>query len=145
MTQEILNQHTNALNPFSHRALTALALLTTAGTTAYYFTTMWPMRPIALTTATIPSGYGELVTMTLTILIATQLLLQAIFKVTHAPSISGEARRNGYFILTLGMLAAVGSVFLDELTPFCTANLALLGFGLAQIVKLASHLFYGRR
>ena len=43
------------------------------------------------------------------------------------------------------MLAAVGSVFLQELTPFCTANLAILSFALAEIVKFGSQLFYGRQ
>jgi len=56
-----------------------------------------------------------------------------------------KANRNAYFVLVAGVFAAVGSVFLEELTPFCTANLATMGFLAAEIVKLTSQLYYSRR
>ena len=56
-----------------------------------------------------------------------------------------KARRNAYGVLAFGALAAIGSVFLEELTPFCTANLAFMGLAFAENVKFASQLFYARR
>jgi hypothetical protein len=56
-----------------------------------------------------------------------------------------NATRNGYAVLTAGVFATIGSVFLPELTPFCTANIAILAFALAEIVKNTSQLIYARR
>lgn len=126
----------------------------TGSAAIYYFVNMWPMRPIALADNVIPAGYGSLVLTTLVVMIVAQIVLQSVLAIgadAALPATDYErtaalrATRNAYYVLVAGMLAVVGSVFLQELTPFCTANIAILSFALAEIVKFTSQLVYARR
>ena len=132
----------------------ALSLVIIGSAGAYYVANMWPMRPIALATDTTPAGYGMLVLSTVALIIGAQIVLQAVLAVgagTVPPATDRErnaawrAARNAYGVLVFGVLAAVGSVFLEELTPFCTANIAILGLILAELVKYGSMLLDGQR
>ncbi len=153
--QEIMNQPDNALSNISfQQKSTALSLVITSSATTYYFANMWPMRPVALANDIIPAGYGSLVLNTITLIVLAQIVLQIVLVfgsgVAAAPTeqekvATLKAKRNAYGVLTFGIFAAIGSVFLEELTPFCTANLAILGFSLAEMVKYASQLIYARR
>ncbi|MEZ4592026.1 MAG: hypothetical protein R3D55_12925 [Chloroflexota bacterium] len=155
MNQQALNQPKNDLSNISfQQKSTALSLIITGSATAYYFANMWPMRPIALANDIIPAGYGSLVLNTITLIILAQIVLQIVLvfgsgvaaaPTEHEKTAALKAKRNAYGVLTFGIFAAIGSVFLEELTPFCTANLAILGFALAEMVKYASLLFYARK
>lgn len=154
MKQEALNRPNRDLNSISFRQKsTVLSLIIIGSTTAYFFANMWPMRPIALATGTIPAGYGNLVLTTIGLIIVTQSVMQAVlaFGSGSAPAATShekiaalKARRNANGVMTLGILAAVGSIFLPELTSFCTANLAFWGLLLGENVKYISQLFYAR-
>ena len=132
----------------------ALSLVIIGSAGAYYVANMWPMRPIALATDTIPAGYGGLVLSTVALIIGAQIALQAVLAVSAGAvppaaerdrQAAWRATRNAYGVLVFGVMAAVGSVFLEELTPFCTANIAILGLILAELVKYGSMLLDGRR
>ena len=154
-TQDFINQPENVLNKLSfQQKSTALSLIITGSATAYYIANMWPMRPIALANDIIPAGYGSLLLTTIGLIVIAEIILQIVrgFGAGSAPAALAherqaalKARRNAYGVLAFGALAAIGSVFLEELTPFCTANLAFLGLALAENVKFASQLFYARR
>lgn len=131
-----------------------LSLVIIASTAVYYVANMWPMRPIALANDIIPDGYGSLLLTTLGLIIVTQIVLQIVLAVgagstpaatAHEKTAALKATRNAYGVLVFGVLAAVGTVFLQELTPFCTANVAILSLLAAEIVNFASQLVYGRR
>ncbi len=153
--QETINQSENALRTISfQQKSTVLSLAITGSATAYYMATMWPMRPIALANDIIPAGYGSLLLTTMGLIIVAEIILQIVLvfgagsapaAVAHEKEAALKARRNAYGVLAFGALAAISSVFLEELTPFCTANLAFLGLAFAEIVKFASQLFYARR
>jgi len=155
MTQETLNRPENGLSDISfHQKSTALSLIITTSATLYYIANMWPMRPIALANDIIPEGYGSLLLTTIGWIILAEIILQIVLvfgagsapaALAHEKQAALKARRNAYGMLAFGALAAIGSVFLEELTPFCTANLAFLGLAFAEIVKFGSQLFYARR
>ncbi|MCB9420203.1 MAG: hypothetical protein H6667_10375 [Ardenticatenaceae bacterium] len=155
MKQETLNQPETALSNISfQQKSTVLSLIITGSATAYYIANMWPMRPIALANDIIPVGYGSLLLTTMGLIILAEIILQIVlvFGAGSAPGAQAhekqaalKARRNAYGVLAFGALAAIGSIFLEELTPFCTANLAFLGLAFAEIVKFASQLFYARK
>lgn len=154
MHQETINRSRTSLNASFQQKSAGLSLVITGSAAIYYFVNMWPMRPIALASDSIPPDYGSLVLATLALIIGAQIVLQAVLAIgagAIAPPTDQErtaalkAARNGYGVLTAGVFAAIGSVFLQELTPFCTANIAILAFALAEIVKFASQLYYARR
>lgn len=154
MQQEAINRSRNGINVSFQQKSTALSLVITGSAAIYYFVNMWPMRPVALANDIIPAGYGSLVLGTVAVIIVAQIVLQSVLAIgagSASPATDLEQRaalkatRNAYYVLVTGMMAAVGSVFLAELTSFCTANIAILAFALAEIVKGASQLFYARR
>lgn len=153
MKQETMHHSGNTLNASFHQKSDVLSLVIIASATVYYVARMWPMRPVALATDTIPAGYGSLVLSTVALIVGVQIVLQAVLAMgagdTPAPTeqerhAAWRAARNAYSVLTVGMLAVAGSVFLQELTPFCTANIVILAFALAEIVNYGSRLFYAR-
>lgn len=154
-TQEFNDHPENALSSISfQQKSTAISLIITGSATAYYFANMWPMRPIALANDIIPAGYGSLLLTTMGLIILAEIILQIVLvfgagsapdALAHEKQAALKARRNAYGVLAFGALAAIGSVFFEELTPFCTANLAFLGLAFAEIVKFVSQLFYARR
>jgi hypothetical protein len=153
MQQDMINQTNNRLTFSFQQKSTALSLLVVLGGALYYVTNMWPMRPIALANDSIPAGYGSLLLSTVMLITVSQIVLQIALAIAtgnasttpHDKVATLKANRNAYFVLVAGVFAAVGSVFLEELTPFCTANLATMGFLAAEIVKLISQLYYSRR
>jgi hypothetical protein len=112
------------------------------------------MRPAALSSDTLPVGYGGLVLTTLLLIIVGQIVLQTVLAIGQgsvAPAHAVEkaaglkAKRNGYFVLAAGILAVIGSAFVEMLTLFDSTSLAILSLFLAEIVQQASLLFYGQR
>jgi uncharacterized membrane protein len=153
--QEALNRNENSLSSISFQQKSSgLSLLITSSLAAYYVANMWPMRPIALANDIIPEGYGGLLLGTVGLVILLQIVLQTVLvfgaggaaaPTLHEKTATRKASRIGYGVLTATIFAAVGTVFLDELTPFCTANIAILGFFLAEIVKGVAQLIFTRR
>lgn len=144
----------NTFSPSFQQKSAGLSLVITGSAALYFIARAWPMRPAALAGDIIPAGYGGLVLTTLFLIIVAQIVLQTVLAVgagsatpaTAAAQVAAlKARSNAYFVLVMGMLAAVASVFLNALTPFDTANLAILGLALAEIVKFASQLYFKRQ
>ncbi|MCB0009329.1 MAG: hypothetical protein KDE04_22850 [Anaerolineales bacterium] len=157
MSQQLnnINRSTTSFNSISfQQKSTGLSLLITSSLAAYYVARMWPMRPIALANDIIPEGYGGLLLSTVGLVIVAQIVLQSVlvFGAGGAPAATplekmaaSRAARIGYGVLAAAVFAAVGTVFLDELTPFCTANIAIMGFFLAEISKGSAQLIYARQ
>jgi hypothetical protein len=155
MKQETMNRtHRNTFNASFQQKSTSLSLVITTSAAAYFVARAWPMRSAALVSDTIPAGYGGLVLTTLVLMVVAQIVLQTVLAIgagSAEPATTAEqmaalkARRNGYFVLSAGMLTAVASIFVETMTTFDTASLAILGLALAEIVQLASQLFYGRQ
>jgi hypothetical protein len=157
MKLEAVNRPVNTLGHISfQQKSTALTRSIPGRATASSIANMWPMRRSALANDIIPAGYGSLLLTTMGLIIVAEIILQIVLvfgfgagsastAMAHEKPAALKARRNAYGVLAFGALAAIGSVFLPELTPFCTANLAFLGLAFAEIVKFGSQLFYARR
>lgn len=137
-----------------HQKSTGLSLVITTSTTAYYIANMWPMRPIALATDTIPAGFGSLLLSSVLTIIIAQIVLQIVLTIGSgsAPEATAHERRaeqkaqsHAFYVLVVGVLAAVGTIFFDELTVFYTANIAIVSLFFAEIVKLSLQLVYSRK
>lgn len=155
MNQETINRtNSNTFNASFSQKSTGLSLIITISAALYFIARLWPMRATALVSDTLPAGYGGLVLTTLTLLIVAQIVLQTVLVIgagsagaaTAVEQVAAlKARRNAYYVLMVTILSVVASVFVTALTPFDTANLAIMGFALAEIVQMASQLFYGRQ
>lgn len=155
MKQETMNRSRDDLSSISFQQKSAgLSLVITSSAALYFAARAWPMRSAALAGDNIPAGYGGLVITTLVLMIVAQIVLQAVLAIGQGKvepvavaeqSAALKARRNAYFVLAAGTLAAIGSVFVDALSPFDTANVIVLGLALAEIVNFASQLFYAYR
>ena len=155
MKQETMNRvNGSSLSASFQQKSAGLSLVITSSAACYFIASIWPMRAAALSSDAIPAGYGSLALTTLALMVVAQIVLQTVLVIgagSAAPATAPEkmaalkARRNAYFVLMVGMLATVGSIFVEALTPFDTASLAILGFALAEIVQFASQLFYGRQ
>lgn len=155
MKQETINRASgSSFNASFQQKSAGLSLVITSSAALYFIANIWPMRSAALTSDAIPAGYGSVALITLALMVVSQIVLQTVLAIgagSAAPATAPEkmaalkARRNAYFVLMVGTLASVGSIFLEALTPFDTANLAILGLALAEIVQFASQLFYGRQ
>ncbi|GJM42782.1 MAG: hypothetical protein DHS20C20_30640 [Ardenticatenaceae bacterium] len=155
MKQAIANRTENNLNNVSfQQKSTGLSLVITSSATLYFIARAWPMRATAVATDAIPAGYGGLVITTVILIIVAQIVLQTVLTIGQGnmesanvtdQSATRKASRNGYFVLTAAILAAIGSVFVEALTIFDTVTIAILGLALAEIVQAASRLIYARR
>ncbi len=155
MKQETFNQpNRNTFNASFHQKSAGLSLVIVSSAALYFVARAWPMRPAALSSDALPVGYGGLVLTTLLLIIVGQIVLQTVLAIGQgsvAAAPAGEkaanlkARRSGSFVLAAGILAVVGSAFVETLTLFDTTTLAILSLILAEIVQQASLLFYARR
>jgi hypothetical protein len=155
MKQETMIRSENGLNNISfQQKSTGLSLVITGSAALYFIARAWPMRSAAVASNAIPAGYGGLVITTVFLIIVAQIVLQAVLAIGHGDverastadqAATLKATRNAYFVLTVGAIAAVGSVFVEALTLFDTANVVVLGLALAEIVQSASQLFFARR
>jgi hypothetical protein len=155
MKQETTKHSNYTLSNISfQQKSTALTLIIISIVAMYYFANVWLMLPVALANQAIPAGFGSLVLTTLILMIVSEIVLQIVLVIgagsapaaTETEQVAAlKAKRNAYFVLTAGVLTAVGSVLLAEPNLFLTANLALLGLVFAEIVKFTSQLLYARR
>lgn len=167
MQQEILTTQTERSDSAFQQKSTALSLLITIGATVYYIANMLPLRTEALTTGTMPAGFGPLILTTVVLIVIAQIVTQSILSLmaggttamdAHEQAAALKAKRNGYLVLTVGIFGVISSAFWGEAIPFwfisrvageptlfTTANLAILAYALAAIVEYASQLFYSRR
>jgi hypothetical protein len=159
MKQETLNRSNIPLSHISfQQKSTALSLVITGSVTVYYIRGAWPMHKMALANNTLPDGFGTLVISTVALIIIAQIALQTMLAIwaggasgatqsatAHEKSAGLKATRNAYAVLIIGIFAVISSLFSEVLTLFYTANFAIISFALAEIVKDASLLFYGRR
>jgi len=154
MKQKTLNQtNPNTFNASFHQKSAGLSLVIVSSAALYFVARAWPMRSAALSGDTLPAGYGGLVLTTLLLIIVGQIVLQSVLAIGQgsvAPARAGEktaglkARRSGYFVLAAGILAVIGSAFVETLTLFDSTSLAILSLVLAEIVQQASLLFDGK-
>jgi hypothetical protein len=152
--QEVINKtNSNSFNATFQQKSDALSLVITASAALYFTARIWPMQSAAQSES-LPDGYGGLLLTTLALIVVAQVVLQIVlvFGASSAESPTAaertaalRARRNAYFVLAAGMIAAVGSIFLGAPAPFWTASIAILALVLAEITKFASQLYYTRQ
>ena len=155
MTQETINRSNNGMNNISFQQKSAgVSLVITSSVALYFIARVWPMRPAVVASDTLPAGYGGVVITTLILIVVAQIVLQAVLAIGQGDvesvgateqAAAHKVRRNAYFVLAVGAVAAVGSTFVQTLTIFDTANVVIVGLALAEIVQSASQLFYTRR
>ena len=155
MKQESIHPpNSNTFNASFQQKSAGLSLAITSSAAMYFVARAWPMRSAALTTDTLPAGYGSLVLITLALIIIAQIVLQTVLAIGAGSAETAtateqmaalKAKRNAYFVLAASMVAIVATIFIETMTLFDTANLAILGLTLAEIVQIASQLLYGRQ
>ena len=152
MKQEIVSSN-NMINVSFQQKSAGVSLVIISSVAAYYIAHAWPMRPIALAGTAIPDGYGNLVLSTLALIIVTEIVLQIVLVIgsgaAPAPTLRErtavlKANRNAYNVLTVGVLAVVGLLFVG-FPAFCMANIAIISLAAAEITKFASQLFFYRQ
>ena len=78
MKQETFKQtNHNTLNASFHQKSAGLSLVIISSAALYFVARAWPMRSAALSSNTLPVGYGGLVLTTLLLIIVGQIVLQA--------------------------------------------------------------------
>lgn len=155
MKQESIHPpNSNTFSVSFQQKSAGLSLVITSSAALYFIARVWPMRSAALTTGTLPAGYGSLVLITLALIIIAQIVLQTVLAIGAGSTETAtateqmaalKAKRNAYFVLVASMVAVVATIFIETMTLFDTANLAILGLTLAEIVQIASQLLYGRQ
>ncbi len=152
MTENVFQKDTQNNGPTFQEKSAGVSLLVIGSAAAYYFVRVLPMRSIALAGTDIPEGYGGLLLTTLGMIVVMQIVLQVILAVgsgttsgsTFQKQAALKAKRNAYFVLTGGILAVLGLLFVNY-PAFCMANFAMFALLLAEITGYASLLFYYRR
>ena len=155
MKQEVTNHPENRMSNISfHQKSIGLSLVITSSAAMYYLANMLSMRETALASGILPVGYGSLVLTTIILFILAQIVLQIVLAfgsgsvptaTPHEKEAELKATRNAYGVLTFAMFVTIGSVVVEGLTPLTSANLAILGFTTAEIVRFTSQLIYARR
>lgn len=142
--------------PSFHQKSTIVSLVVIASISLYFFAQVLEVvRSGALpeTGAMVPPGYSGFVFTTIALTILVEIVLQAVlaFGADSVPAAtsrdrdaSRRAQRNGYGVLVAGVFLTFSSLFWNP-SPFVMGNLLLLGFVLAELIRLASQLFYSRQ
>ncbi len=142
----------NTLSISYQKKQAGLSLVIVATALMFYIANAWSMRPAALAGTPIPQGYGGLILSTLGFIIIAEIILQIVMVIGAgaAPKLTAaeqmgvlKANRNSKFIYMLGILNIVGLLFIN-FPAFCLANMAVITLLAAEIIKLASQLFYNR-
>lgn len=104
-------------------------------------------------TQAVPAGAINLVISAVVIIIVIEVALQIVLFIgagqideltEQDKTITVQASRNAYRVLTVGVMATFGSLFIG-VTSFVMGNILLLFFLLAEIVKYSSQLWYTYR
>ena len=91
---------------------------------------------------------------TIILLTIAQIVLQVVLTIGSGSALAAtvaektaalKASRNAYNVLTLVVFAAIGGIMLLGLNLLFVINVLVLGFAVAEIVKLTSQLFYAGR
>lgn len=151
MTQETITSQENGQIHASFRQKSAsVSLVVISSIAIYYFVQAYGLLQSG---QSMPDGALLLIVSTFIAIIVVEAVMQIVLvigvgkvsSVTKRDEIVGmKATRNAYFVLMIGALATFGSAFL-AVTPFVMANLVLLAFILAEIIRFASQLVYYQR
>ena len=122
------------------------------GAALYYLFKVWPMRAIALSGVAIPDGFTALLMGVVLFVIAAQIMLHVGMGIAQKKNYSLndfeamavlKARRNSYFVLSVGLVAIIGLLFVN-FPAFCMANFAVIALLLSEFVNSAFQLYYLR-
>ena len=138
--------------PSSRRTAAMGSLLIYLGTVVFYLFKVWPMREIALSGVAIPDGFTALAGGVVLFIIIAQIVLNIGLGIAQRKNNKGnehealavlKARRNSYFVLSVGLVAIVGLLFVN-FPAFCMANFAMIALLLSEFVNSAFQLYYLR-
>jgi hypothetical protein len=116
----------------------------------YYFATAISLLP---SDKVVPDGALGLAITAVVLLAVVEAALQIVLfigagrieeRTERDDAIAAQSSRNAYVVMTAGVFAAYGSMFVG-LTAFQIGSVILLAFLLAETVKFASQLVYYRR
>lgn len=102
---------------------------------------------LAQTGETLPDGALWLAVTTVIFISVVEAVLQTVLVIgaggvdREEPNTAFKPTRNAYFVLVVGVFITFASLF-SGVTPFVMANIALLSFVVAEMVRMASQLFY---
>lgn len=127
---------------------TAVSLVVIAIVAMNYFVRAYEL---AQTGADVPAGALGLVIGTAVFITVVEIVLQIVLVIgaggaekARSSTATIRAAQNAYYAVIVGIFATVGSLFWG-VTPFVMANIALLSFVVAELVRLASQLIYWRK
>lgn len=115
----------------------------------YYFANLLTLLPSG---EGVPEGALNLMITTILLIIVVEAVLQIILfigagqiekRTGHDDSIAARASRNAYLVLTLGVFATLGSMFVG-FALFEVISILLLAFMVAEVVKFGSQIVYYR-
>ncbi len=149
MTQKILeNNQSQTFTASFQQKSTGVSLVIVTVVAINYFVIAYEL---AQSGAAIPVGAGSLALTTIIFISIVAAVLQTVL-VIGAGGVDNEpvpnvvthkANRNGYVVLVVGVLITFSTLF-SNVTLYMMANVALLSFVIAEIVRLASQLVYWR-
>ncbi len=149
MTQKILeNNQSQTFTASFQQKSTGVSLVIVTVVAINYFVRAYEL---AQSGAAIPVGAGSLALTTIIFISIVAAVLQTVL-VIGAGGVDNEpvpnvvthkANRNGYVVLVVGVLITFSTLF-SNVTLYMMANVALLSFVIAEIVRLASQLVYWR-
>ena len=151
MSQNIQSsRNTQTINaPFRIKSA-GISLFTILLIGSYYVANMLNLLPSDLP---VPDGALSLTITTVILIVIVEVVLQIVLFIgagqveDHTErdnSVAARAARNAYYVMTVGTIATFGSMFAG-FSQFEMANVLLLAFLIAEIVKYLSQLFYHRR
>lgn len=154
MSEEVLPQTkaTTISASFQQKSI-GVSLFIIASTAIYYLARAWSLTPSSEAGTIIPDGYNGLVVTTLVLIILLQIILQIVLVIgagseakptNHEKDASLKATRNAYPVFIIGALTVIALLILN-FPIFYAVNLTVMSLLLAEITRLASHLFYSRK
>ena len=139
-------------SPFANASFRAksagVSLVLTFAVGAYYVANAVGMGALVGPGTPVPDGAAVLAFTTLGLFVLLQIVLQAVLAIGAGPvAVLGAAdrrsaaagRRAAYPVLVVGALATFAAAFLGA-SPFGLANLALVGFVIAELVRFTGEL-----
>ncbi len=138
--------HINASFRVKSAGVSLVALLIVG---IYYFANVLTLP----STESVPDGAFGLVFTAIVLIVVVESALQIVLfigagrvedRTERDVAIATQSARNAYRVLTVGVFATIGSLFIG-VNPFEMGNILLFGFLIAEIVQYGSQLMYYRR
>lgn len=155
MTQEMMKQETNSFNASFQQKSTGVSLVLVGAAGLYTVARLVEMaraEPALQSATPLPDGYWGLLIGVMAFIIVMEIVLQIVLVIGAGgaqPTTARDtaARQKGissaYWVLASGMMLTIVSMLFSP-TPFVMGAILLVTFVLAEVVRLAAQLIFGR-